>query len=77
MSEHETNEEFKASELENHLHKEISNKSSKVTIADFEILGPLGKGSYGEVSMVKRIDTDNFYALKAIDKHFLFKVQSN
>jgi serine/threonine protein kinase len=34
----------------------------------------IGKGSFGEVLLVKRKNTDKQYAMKAIDKAFLYKV---
>lgn len=56
--------------------KEKSNSKQKVTLADFEPLGSLGNGSFGEVSLVKKKDSDQYYAMKAINKNFLFKVKN-
>jgi hypothetical protein len=47
----------------------------KVSKEDFEMLGSLGKGSFGEVHLVRKIGGDEFYAMKGLDKHFLFKVR--
>eukprot|EP01017_Pseudomicrothorax_dubius_P028143 TRINITY_DN3324_c0_g1_i2.p1 TRINITY_DN3324_c0_g1~~TRINITY_DN3324_c0_g1_i2.p1 ORF type:complete len:451 (+),score=91.98 TRINITY_DN3324_c0_g1_i2:112-1464(+) len=44
---------------------------AKVTLADFEKIGFLGRGSYSEVSLVRRRNTFNLYALKMIDKGFI------
>lgn len=47
----------------------------KVALEDFEIIGCLGNGSFGEVTLVKKKETDQMYAMKAINKSFLFKVK--
>lgn len=47
----------------------------KVSKEDFEILGSLGKGSFGEVHLVRKIGGEELYAMKGLDKHFLFKVK--
>ena len=58
--------------------KKTKSKASsklKVGLEDFEIMGCLGNGSFGEVSLVKKKDSEQFYAMKAINKNFLFKVK--
>ena len=55
--------------------KSVSGMKKKVVKEDFETLGHLGKGSYGEVMLVRKKENGKQYAMKCIDKHFLFKVQ--
>ena len=51
--------------------------ANKVTLNDFQIITVLGRGSYGEVMMVKKNDTGQQYAMKIIDKNFLSKVNES
>ncbi len=53
-----------------------SAKSAKLTLDDFHKITTLGKGSYGEVFLVKKTSNNKSYALKAIDKNFMKKVRS-
>jgi len=39
-----------------------------VTKNDFETISVIGKGSYGQVTLVKKKDTGQLYALKALKK---------
>ena len=56
--------------------KEKSNSNKqKLTLEDFEMIGSLGNGSFGEVSLVKKKGSEDFYAMKSINKNFLFKVR--
>jgi len=48
----------------------------ELTIDDFEIVKPLGKGAYSEVIFVKNKLTGHESALKIIDKAFVVKVFS-
>jgi len=43
-------------------------KSGNVTKNDFEMISIIGKGSYGKVSLVKKKDTGQLYALKVLKK---------
>lgn len=56
--------------------KEDNQKQSanKLSVADFNKIANLGKGSYAEVALVKKITTGKNYALKTIDKNFMKKV---
>jgi len=54
--------------------KQESSKS-KISLSDFQIIGPIGKGAYGEVALVKKITNAKQFALKIIDKNFLRKEQ--
>jgi len=47
----------------------------KISLSDFQIIGPIGKGAYGEVALVKKITNAKQFALKIIDKNFLRKEQ--
>lgn len=55
----------------------ISNNESptkkKLSMADFEKLGRLGEGAYGEVYMVRKKDIDKKFALKQLEKKQLAK----
>lgn len=41
---------------------------AKVTIKDFELMGEIGRGSFGTVYLVKKLDTMQIYAMKKIAK---------
>ena len=45
-----------------------SNKNEKIGPSNFICLALLGQGSFGEVYLVKKKDSDNFYAMKVLDK---------
>eukprot|EP00164_Ancoracysta_twista_P006511 GFYU01009074.1.p1 GENE.GFYU01009074.1~~GFYU01009074.1.p1 ORF type:complete len:420 (-),score=110.91 GFYU01009074.1:114-1373(-) len=42
--------------------------TKKVSIADFDLLKTIGKGSYGKVLKVRKLDNNKIYALKIIKK---------
>lgn len=44
-------------------------QSKKITEADFHRLKTIGKGSFGTVYLVRKIDTRNLYAMKVLIKH--------
>ena len=46
----------------------------KISLADFQKVAVIGRGSYGEVSLVKKISNNKLFGLKAIDKYFMKKV---
>ena len=46
---------------------------SRVSMEDFQKITSVGRGSYGEVFLVKKISNNKLYALKAIDKNFMKK----
>lgn len=41
---------------------------SNITKNDFETISVIGKGSYGKVTLVKKKDNGQLYALKALKK---------
>ena len=45
-----------------------SNKNEKIGPSDFVCLALLGQGSFGEVYLVKKKDSDDLYAMKVLDK---------
>lgn len=45
----------------------------KVTKADFESLSVLGKGSFAYVVLVRRVGTNNYYAMKVVNKQGLLE----
>lgn len=46
-------------------------QQKKVTLADFTTVGQIGRGSYGEVNLVKKKPGKKLYAMKVLDKKFL------
>jgi len=46
----------------------------KMCVDDFDYMRNLGKGSFGEVILMKKKIDEKLYAVKAIDKNFLYKV---
>lgn len=46
----------------------------KPSMKDYRILRVLGKGSFGEVFLVRKLSDSTLYALKSINKAFLLKV---
>ena len=51
-----------------------SNKHEKIGPSDFVCLALLGQGSFGEVYLVKKKDSDDFYAMKVLDKYRIAKL---
>ena len=47
----------------------------KPSMKDYKILRVLGKGSFGEVFLVRKLSDSTLYALKSINKAFLLKVR--
>lgn len=64
---------------ENYLSQAVNSiEEEKITPSSFECLAVLGRGSFGEVFLVRKLDTQNVYAMKVIAKsriasHNLFK----
>lgn len=70
---HETTEKSMTTPAEDPNNENIPKQ--KVSKEDFDILGSLGKGSFGEVHLVRKVGGEELYAMKGLDKHFLFKVK--
>lgn len=47
--------------------------SKEYTIDDFEIIHTLGRGAFGTVSLVKKLDDDSAYAMKQMKKKFILQ----
>ena len=45
----------------------------KAALSDYKIVKAIGEGAFGEVYLVKHIETNKTFALKSIDKNFLAK----
>ena len=43
-------------------------KGKKITINDFKLLKVLGRGAFGKVMLVQKIDTKEYFALKSLRK---------
>jgi len=64
-------EEKKAEKLREHAAKEtefLRLKRSRLGADDFEALKVIGKGAFGEVRLVQKIDTGHIYAMKVLRK---------
>ena len=53
--------------------KELSIKDDKLTIDDFILLKVIGTGSYGKVTLSKKKDDGQVYAIKSLKKKHLIK----
>ena len=49
----------------------------KLTIKDFEVVKELGSGSFGKVKLVKKIENEDFYALKTVTMNRLSQKQKD
>ena len=47
--------------------KDKKRSNEEITIDDFEFLKLISKGAFGRVWLVKKINTDNFYAMKIVN----------
>ena len=52
---------------------EKSKETGTVSVKDFKTLKVIGKGSYGKVLLVEKIDTKKIYALKVLKKKEIMK----
>ena len=55
--------------VQERLDTEQNHDKSQINITQFETLKLLGKGSFGDVNLVRKKDTNKLYALKVIWKH--------
>uniref|UniRef100_A0A8C1M3Q7 cAMP-dependent protein kinase n=1 Tax=Cyprinus carpio TaxID=7962 RepID=A0A8C1M3Q7_CYPCA len=67
--------EFLAKAKEDFLRKWESPPQSTTGLDDFERLKTLGTGSFGRVMLVKHKATDQFYAMKVLDKQKVVKLK--
>ncbi|GAM25981.1 hypothetical protein SAMD00019534_091560 [Acytostelium subglobosum LB1] len=51
-----------------HLKMSYTDSNSKVTLDDFLVLKMIGKGGFGHVNLVKKVDTGRLYAMKVVKK---------
>lgn len=47
--------------------------TKKSSLEDYKIIRAIGEGAFGEVYLVKHVEAENIFALKSIDKNFLYK----
>ena len=55
------------------LNENNNNSVLKIGPKDFNIIGLLGKGSFGNVYLVQKIDNKCYYAMKALEKQKFIK----
>lgn len=53
--------------------KEFERKKGPISKEDFSIVSLIGTGSYGKVFLVRKIDTQQIYAMKVLRKSFIRK----
>ena len=58
---------------QNVVDEQIKKQGSNVSKNDFETISVIGKGSYGKVTLVKKKDNGQLYALKALKKAEIIK----
>lgn len=46
----------------------MNGKTSSISKADFKILKVIGRGSFGKVYLVQKIDSQKLYAMKTLKK---------
>lgn len=54
-----------------HITKKGSKSEEKVSVADFELLNLVGKGSFGKVIQVRKINTGEIFAMKVLSKRHI------
>ena len=47
--------------------------SNKINLKDFELIKVIGRGSFGKVYLVRKIDTQKYYAMKKLRKDIIAK----
>lgn len=50
-------------------------EENKVNISDFEPVQTIGTGSFGRVYLARAKNTDNYYAIKVLEKHQILKMK--
>lgn len=54
-----------------HITKKNTKHEEKVSVADFELLNLVGKGSFGKVIQVRKINTGEIFAMKVLSKRHI------
>ena len=67
----EMNEEPEGNEVHN-VAPSAGSDDSKLTLADFELLKVIGRGTYGKVMQVRRKDNGEIFAMKVLKKESIF-----
>ncbi|KAG2379323.1 hypothetical protein C9374_007462 [Naegleria lovaniensis] len=60
-----------AEEKNKTLHEYVEN-FKKVSIMDFTLIKPISKGAYGRVYLARKISTPDIYAIKVIEKQYIY-----
>ena len=68
QTDNQANSEAMMQEYDNLVVERQKAQGGSVTKNDFEMISIIGKGSYGKVSLVKKKDTGQLYALKVLKK---------
>ena len=68
QNDNQANSEAMMQEYDNLVVERQKAQGGSVTKNDFEMISIIGKGSYGKVSLVKKKDTGQLYALKVLKK---------
>lgn len=55
-------------EIDSYFTKNINDQNKKLTVDDFETVKVIGRGSYGKVVLVKKIDSEEILAMKILKK---------
>ena len=58
------------------LRNAVVRKDQKITPDSFKIINLLGKGSFGEVYLVKKKDSSEYFAMKILDKDILMSIHT-
>ena len=63
-----TEEEKTSSSYQDAVMEQQKQTGANINLKDFEIISVIGKGSYGKVTLVKKKDSGQLYALKMLKK---------
>ena len=76
LSRENISEAYRKVEIENFAHKEneyLRFKRIRMSINDFQTLKVIGKGAFGEVRLVQKVDNGRIYAMKSMRKAEMIK----
>lgn len=68
--------DYKQIEINNFSHKEneyLRFKRVRMSVSDFQPLKVIGKGAFGEIRLVQKIDNGRIYAMKSMNKSEMIK----